>query len=167
MTERSESSARLFTEIAVPTALAVTVVGAGVTYALYTLFPEWSARGQTGDMVAPVSALLAALGLAGVAIVVQGYQLARQRAEIDAIRQRQARTTALQERTESAIANQLRLLALGTQLLSAVAQSFKQRSDLVAFEAEKRRFYASADRIRGRIEDIRHELSQQARPRES
>ena len=167
MTERPESSARLFTEIAVPTALAVTVVGAGVTYALYTLVPEWSARGQTGDMVAPVSALLAALGLAGVAIVVQGYQLARQRAEIAAIRRDRAQSAALQEQAESAVATQLRLLGLSTQLLSAVGQSFKQRSDLVTFEAEKRRFYASAARIRGRIEDIRHELSQQARPRES
>lgn len=95
-------------------------IASGFVVALIT--PDWTVRGQIGDMFGAVNALFSGLALAGVvyAIFLQRQELELQRRELELNRQELRRTAEAQDKAQEALTRQVQLQVLSARL-SAIA----------------------------------------------
>jgi hypothetical protein len=90
------------TAIAVAISIVALQVAAGI--AIYFLLPDWTSRGQFGDLFGAFNATFSGLAFAGLiyAILLQREDLALQRTELELTRQELSRSAAAQELSEKA-----------------------------------------------------------------
>jgi len=85
---------------------------------LIYVFPDWSARGQFGDMFGAVNATFSGLAFAGLiyAILLQREDLALQRSELELTRKELMRSASAQEQSEVALSAQAESSAISARL---------------------------------------------------
>lgn len=86
-------------------AAVIVLLQVGVGVAAYYLFPDWSTRGQFGDVFGAANSLFSGLAFAGLiyAILLQREDLALQRTELELTRQELKRSASAQEQSEIAL----------------------------------------------------------------
>jgi hypothetical protein len=90
------------------TAIAIVFVQAALGIGVYLALPDWTSRGQFGDLFGVVNALFSGLAFAGLiyAILLQREDLSLQRNELEMTREELRRSANAQEQSELALAAQ-------------------------------------------------------------
>lgn len=101
--------------------LVVLAIQAVCGWMIFLSFGNWSDRGTFGDMFGAVNTLFSGLAFAGViyAIILQKKELALQRQELEETRKELARSASAQEKSERALADQVKVAAVAARLQSA------------------------------------------------
>lgn len=89
-----------------------------VAIGVYLGLPDWSSRGQFGDVFGSVNALFSGLAFSGIiyTILLQREELALQRKELELTRQELQRSAAAQEQSELALRAQAEASAVSARL---------------------------------------------------
>lgn len=100
------------------TVISIMAIQIAIGITVYKFLPDWSTRGQFGDVFGAANALFSGLAFAGLiyAILLQREDLALQRKELELTRQELQRSAAAQEKSESALSAQAASLAQSTKL---------------------------------------------------
>jgi hypothetical protein len=96
----------------------IVIIQAALGYGIYLLIPEWSMRGQFGDLFGAVNALFSGLAFAGLiyTALLQREELSLQRKELILTRDELRRTALSQEQSEKALRAQAAATEQSTQL---------------------------------------------------
>lgn len=91
--------------VAIAAALVILLAQTAAGLAIYFALPDWSTRGQFGDLFGAVNATFSGLAFAGLiyAILLQREDLALQRQELELTRQELKRSASAQEQAEIAL----------------------------------------------------------------
>lgn len=83
----------------------IVLVQCAIGYGAYILLPDWTTRGQFGDVFGAANALFSGLAFAGLiyAILLQREDLVLQRTELELTRQELKRSASAQEQSEVAL----------------------------------------------------------------
>lgn len=141
----------------------VLVVWALAGIVLYSVLPSWTERGQFGDMFGAINCLFSGLAFAGViyTIYLQRHELSLQRKELELTRSQLARAADAQEKSEQALALQVRVLRDTAQLsaLGSIIEHYSLRiaRTVIASEriaAEKRQL-DYIDQLEARLQSMK------------
>jgi hypothetical protein len=105
------------------TAIAIVLIQTALGVGVYLALPDWTSRGQFGDIFGVVNALFSGLAFAGLiyAILLQREDLSLQRNELEMTREELRRSATAQEQSERALAAQA---AAATQSAKLAATNF-------------------------------------------
>lgn len=133
------------------TILIIAVLAIQVIFGLmiFLSLGSWQDRGTFGDMFGAVNTLFSGLAFAGViyAIILQKKELALQRQELEETRGELARTASAQEKSEKALADQVRVAAAAARLttLNSLKIELEKNINEVVDEQKKNKFTVNLD----------------------
>lgn len=136
-------------------------------FVVRNLLPEWTERGQFGDMFGGLNAFFSGLAFFGViyTIILQREELGLQRKELELTRRELKRTAVAQEKSEEALSKQAASLKVTAKLngLSAILQHYntlieltnsaRHGVDTAQFTARKRDADEIIQKVQSLIED--------------
>ena len=143
----------------VVTVVAVAAIVAGYGVALFGLLPDWTQRGQFGDMFGALNTAFSGLAFAALAYTLnlQRKELALQRQELAETRSELAKQAKAQERQAKT--------ALKAAEISALGASFQSYSQLIAAERPvliaQEKWTAEIKRVRDRLVHLLREAERQ------
>jgi len=116
---------------------------------VYFTLPEWSQKGQAGDLFGGINALFAGLAFAGVIFTVflQTRELALQRQELEQTREELRRAAEAQESTQAGINEQVKLLALSTYLSAALSTRGQLPYGSIGYLDETKKVYRIEEQL--------------------
>jgi hypothetical protein len=139
-------------KVAIAVAICIVLLQCGIGICVYYAMPDWSTRGQFGDMFGAANATFSGLAFAGLiyAILLQREDLALQRAELELTRQELKRSATAQELSEVALRTQAESAAMSARLsaISFLLEQYKkefERFDVPTVRANDSRLARAND----------------------